>query len=128
MRESLLARLRRSNRERVGVLNRLRVLPRLPLRRYLGLMTLADVVLDTTHFSGGNTTMQSLALGRPLVALPGAMMRGRVASAPLRQMGLEHELLARSEADYVARSVALAGRSEAHQSELQSLLRDPYAA
>src|SRR3546814_13541896 len=29
MRESLLARLRRSNRERVGVLNRLRVLPRL---------------------------------------------------------------------------------------------------
>src|SRR3546814_3809108 len=96
------------------------------------------------------------------------MMRGRVASAPLRQMGLEHELLARSEADYVERAVALAGdddrvrelrhiireraptlldtieapralgallldgrppapRSEEHTSELQSLMRIPYA-
>src|SRR3546814_12530471 len=55
MRESLLARLRRSNRERVGVLNRLRVLPRLPLRRYLGLMQLAEVVLDTTPSIGRNT-------------------------------------------------------------------------
>lgn len=108
MQQPLLDRIRRSNAGRHRALDRLRILPRLPLRRYIGLMSLADVVLDTTHFSGGNTTMQSLALGRPLVALPTAMMRGRVAAAPLRQMGLENEFLAASAEDYVDRAVALA--------------------
>src|SRR3546814_12435081 len=51
------------------------------------------------------------------------MMRGRVASAPLRQMGLEHELLARSEADYVERAVALAGDDDRVR-ELRHIIRE----
>lgn len=108
----LLERLRSANADRPGVLDRLRVLPRMPLERYLGVMRAADVVLDTFHFNGGNTTMQSLALGQPVVTLPTAMMRGRVTLAPLTQMGMRGELEADSRDDYVDRVLRLGGDRE----------------
>lgn len=108
----LTDRLTRANADRPDVMRRLRVLPRLPLERYIGLMTAADVVLDTFHFSGGNTTMQSLALARPLVAFPTAMMRGRVAAAPLHAIGLEADLLATSPEDFVDRAISIATETD----------------
>ncbi len=108
MRTPLLERIRRANADRPTVLERLRILPRLPLPQYLGLMKAADVVLDTTHFSGGNTTMQSLALARPVVALPTEMMRGRVAMAPLHAMGLEADLIVDSVDAYVTKALSIA--------------------
>lgn len=123
MTEPLLARMHRSNVDRPEVMQRLTVLPRLPLERYLGLMRRADVILDTFHFSGGNTTMQSLALGQPLIAWPTEMMRGRVAAAPLRQMGMEDALLATSPQDYVERALAIAGNRE-HARDLRARLEE----
>lgn len=117
----LLERLRRSNADRPDVLSRLRVLPRLSLDRYIGVMRQADVVLDTFHFNGGNTTMQSLALGRPVVTYPTEMMRGRVTLAPLIQMGMREDLAADSPEDYVQRVLDL-GRDRDRAADLRRRL------
>ena len=40
-----------------------------------GSLASADVILDPLHFSGGNTTFEALAMGTPIVTLPGTFMR-----------------------------------------------------
>lgn len=67
----------------------LRLIPFQPLPRFYGLLAHAALCLDTIGFSGFNTAMHILATGTPLVAYEGAFMRGRLASGPLRQMGLD---------------------------------------
>lgn len=49
----------------------------------------ADVFLDSIGFSGFNTAMQAVERSTPIVAYEGAFMRGRFASAILRQLGLD---------------------------------------
>lgn len=61
----------------------------------------ADVYLDTLGFSGFNTVMQAVERATPLVAFEGAFLRGRFASAVLRQMGLD-DWVAESLDRYVA--------------------------
>jgi predicted O-linked N-acetylglucosamine transferase (SPINDLY family) len=56
---------------------------------FFGLLDRADVYLDSVGFSGFNTTMQAVERGTPVVAFEGAFMRGRFASAILRQAGLD---------------------------------------
>lgn len=67
---------------------------------YLRVNELCDVMLDTLHWSGGNTSLDAIAAGLPLVTLPGALMRGRQSAAMLRRLGLE-ELIAKDLEDYV---------------------------
>lgn len=123
MSKGLLERLRRANADRPQIMDQLRLLPRMPLERYLGVMRQADVVLDTIHFNGGNTTMQSLALGQPLVTYPTDMMRGRVTLSPLIAMGMREELEATSPEDYVNRVLTL-GRDRDRAGDLRRRLLD----
>jgi len=67
---------------------------------YLRVNALCDVMLDTLHWSGGNTSLDAIAAGLPMVTLPGPLMRGRQSAAMLRRLGLE-ELVARDIGDYV---------------------------
>jgi protein O-GlcNAc transferase len=67
---------------------------------YLRANALSDVMLDTLHWSGGNTSLDALAMGLPVVSLPGAFMRGRQSLAMLRRVGVE-ELVAADTGDYV---------------------------
>jgi predicted O-linked N-acetylglucosamine transferase (SPINDLY family) len=71
-----------------------------------GLLTRADVFLDTIGFSGFNTAMQAIERGLPIVSREGRFLRGRLASGPLKRMGL-HELVAESEEEYIAIGVRL---------------------
>lgn len=73
---------------------------------YLRLNQVCDVMLDTLHWSGGNTSLDALAMGLPVITLPGGLMRGRQSQAMLRILGVE-ELIARNVADYVHKAVAL---------------------
>jgi CRISPR-associated protein Csy1 len=66
-------------------------------------------MLDTVHWSGGNTSLDALAMGLPVVTLPGGLMRGRQSLGMLRMLGVDDELVARDARDYVARAVAIAG-------------------
>lgn len=100
----LLNRLQRSIPD---VVDRIVFLPRLPRADYLRLLTQADVVLDTIHYGASTTAMHALALGSPLVTLPGEFNRGRVAHALLQRLGIS-ELIATSPTDYVERAIGIA--------------------
>ena len=67
---------------------RIRFLPRLAGGEFPHLIAAADVLLDTFPFSGGNTSFEALAQGKPVVTLPGAYFGGRFTYALLRQMDI----------------------------------------
>jgi predicted O-linked N-acetylglucosamine transferase (SPINDLY family) len=66
----------------------------------------ADIFLDTIGFSGFNTAMQAIERGLPIVSREGRFLRGRLASGPLRRMGLR-QLVTESEEEYIALAVKL---------------------
>ncbi len=68
--------------------HRVRFVPRLAYGAFLELLAAADVILDTVHFNGMNTSLEAFALGQPVVTLPGAMQRGRHTQAMYRKMGV----------------------------------------
>jgi tetratricopeptide (TPR) repeat protein len=86
---------------------RVHFLPQQPYEQYLHMLSLADVLLDTPHFGGGTTTYQALAVGTPVVTLPGPFLRGRVTYACYRRMGVL-DCVASDAADYIQRAVRLA--------------------
>jgi predicted O-linked N-acetylglucosamine transferase (SPINDLY family) len=67
---------------------RVRFLQAQPNPEFLHLCALADVMLDTIHFGGGNTSYEALAVGTPIVTLPGAYLRNRITLALYRKMGM----------------------------------------
>jgi protein O-GlcNAc transferase len=68
-------------------------IPTLSRGRFFGLMQRSTAMLDTIGFSGFNTAVQGLECDLPVVAFEGDAMRGRLASGPLRHLGLD-ELVA----------------------------------
>ncbi len=75
-------------------------LPVLPRPDYLRLLSLAEVSLDPPGWSGGNTTIEALAMGVPVVTLPGPFMRGRHSLAFL-QLANAPGLIAKDADDYI---------------------------
>ncbi len=82
------------------------ILPFLSSTAYLDLNRLCDVYLDTFAWSGGNTTLEAIACGLPIVTCPGSLMRGRHSYALLRQLGIT-ETIAQDEQDYIRIAIAL---------------------
>ncbi len=101
---------------------RLRILAPVPHDDYLRVNLLCDAMLDTLHWSGGNTSLDALACGLPVVTLPGAFMRGRQSHAMLRIVGVP-ELVASDRAGYVTIASRLA-RDPAWRSALAARIRD----
>lgn len=87
-------------RHGLAIRERTIVLPALPHEDYLRVNLACDAMLDTLHWSGGNTTLDALACGLPVVTLPGPFMRGRQSAAMLRAVGAEM-LVAADREDYV---------------------------
>jgi predicted O-linked N-acetylglucosamine transferase (SPINDLY family) len=87
--------------------SRFRILPALSADQYAHELASADLLLDTIGFSGGMTTLDSLWQERPVLTLPGQLMRGRQSYAMLKQLGLD-DLIASDPDDYVRRAAALA--------------------
>jgi predicted O-linked N-acetylglucosamine transferase (SPINDLY family) len=67
-----------------------------------------DLTLDTFPFNGGLTTLESLWMGVPVIALAGATFTGRQTESILRLLG-HADWIAPDRAGFVARAVALAG-------------------
>ena len=82
------------------VAGRVRFLRQMPLQDFLSLVTVSDVMLDPLHYSGGNTSLEALALGTPIVTWPGAFMRGRHTHGFYKLMGLD-DCVADDHAHYV---------------------------
>ncbi len=75
--------------------------------KFLELLALADVILDSLHFGGVNTTYDALSLSQPVVTLPMKYQRGRYTAACYQRMGLT-DCVAHSQQQYVELAVRLA--------------------
>jgi predicted O-linked N-acetylglucosamine transferase (SPINDLY family) len=80
-----------------------KILPRLTPVQFMQLLTVLDVNLDSIGWSGGFTTMRSLAMNCPVVTLPGEFMRGRHSCAMLTMIDVK-ELIADSIDDFISLS------------------------
>jgi protein O-GlcNAc transferase len=93
-------------RERGIGADRVVVHDRIGPEAFLALNAAADVYLDGIGWSGCNTTFEAVALGLPVVTLPGDLMRQRHSFAMLEMMACT-ETVAASEDDYVDIAVRL---------------------
>ncbi len=76
-------------------------------QRFAAATAQCDVMLDSIEWSGGNTTLEALGQGLPVVTFEGALMRGRVSAGMLRMMGMP-EAVAGTIDSYVSLAVRLA--------------------
>ena len=97
---------------------RVKILPGVGHDDYKRINQLCDLMLDTLHWSGGNTSLDALAMGLPIVTLPGEFMRGRQTMGMLKLLGAE-ELIAQSAEDYlvIARNLAVDKHYRDHVSQ-----------
>jgi predicted O-linked N-acetylglucosamine transferase (SPINDLY family) len=90
-----------------GNVSRVKVLPRMLRPGFLNLAGAADVALDVPQWSGGKTSLETFAMGTPIVHMPGEFMRGRHTLAFYRRMGLTAPVVDSAE-DYARTAVRLA--------------------
>ncbi|MEO9903026.1 hypothetical protein [Nisaea sp.] len=92
--------------ETLGALTkRIHWVGRMPKLDYYALLKNSAVMLDTTHFCGGNTTIQALGLGIPPVTLPADYVRGRMTVGWLKAIDVT-EMVADTAEDYVRITLA----------------------
>ena len=89
---------------------------------FLRVNAVCDAMLDTQRWSGGNTSLDALAAGLPIVTLPGRFMRGRQSAAMLSRAGLD-ELIAADAKDYVRIAARLAADAP-WRTSLRARMRD----
>jgi protein O-GlcNAc transferase len=119
----LTALVRQRMRETMAdVMDRIHFLPRQEEPRFLGLLALADVVLDTRHYGGVNTSYQALATGTPVVTWPGEFQRGRYTLGAYRRMGIL-DCVADSAASYVEKALGL-GTDKVYREQVSGWIRD----
>ncbi len=67
---------------------------------FINLIAVADVMLDTVHFCGFNTTLEAFAVGTPVVTLPGRFMRGRHTASFYKRLGIA-DCVAHTSEEYI---------------------------
>ena len=85
---------------------RVELVDRVPEETYHALVAGIDVALDPLVFSGATTTLDCLHGGLPVITCPGTLPHTRSSYSILAHLQLD-ELIARDDADLVARAVAL---------------------
>jgi predicted O-linked N-acetylglucosamine transferase (SPINDLY family) len=106
------AHQRRILEERFGRLSpalakRVRFVPLAPYEQFLARLAVADVLLDTVHFNGQNTTLEAFHMGMPVVTLPGQLQRARHGFGLYTAMGFT-DLIASDAEDYARKAVRVA--------------------
>jgi predicted O-linked N-acetylglucosamine transferase (SPINDLY family) len=113
---------RRWERTLPDAARRIRWLSAQPHDDYLALLECADVVLDPLHFGGGNTSYEALAMGTPVVTLPGTFLRSRITAALYRKLG-QNACVVESPESYVRTTLRLACDRE-FRSAVRKVLSD----
>jgi len=108
----------RFHRTMPAVAERIHFLPHLPPAQFMQLLAVSDVMLDTPHFNGQNSSLEALALGLPVVTLPTGLQRGRHTRAMYLKMNID-DCIAQSPEDYIRIAVRL-GTDAAHRQELRN--------
>lgn len=89
---------------------------------FQALLSIADVFLDSIGFSGFNTASEALAGSLPVVTLESEFMRGRLAAAILRQIGVTDSIAATVD-EYVDTAVSLGVQPERRAELRQRIMR-----
>jgi len=109
--------------EKAGIAaGRIAILPRVGSADYFRSFNDVDVALDTTPYSGGTTTCDTLWMGVPIVTVPGTRSISRSTASILATLGLS-EWIAASPEDYVRLAVRCAEGRETI-AELRRTLRE----
>jgi protein O-GlcNAc transferase len=85
---------------------RIRILTKMYYEKFLALLSLGDVMLDTLYFGGGSTTYEAFSYGTPIVTRPTGAMRGRMAYGLYQKMQIQ-DCIADSPEEYVDIAVRL---------------------
>jgi predicted O-linked N-acetylglucosamine transferase (SPINDLY family) len=109
-------------KERTDFDARVCMLKNLDRPRFFGLMRHSALMLDTVGFSGFNTALQAIECELPMLAYECQFMRGRLASALMRRMGIP-ELVATTDDGFIQAAIELAA-DRAKRKHLQAMLRD----
>jgi len=104
------------------VAQRIVFLPRQSGAAFSRLVAACDVMLDTLHFNGMNTSLEAFAAGTPVVTLPTELQRGRHTAGMYRRMQID-DAVARDAEDYVRIAVSL-GRDEERRAALRRKIRE----
>ena len=100
---------------------RIRLVAPLPMNDYFPWFDQVDLALDSTPYSGGTTTCDTLWMGVPVVTLAGRRSVSRSAASMLTTMGLA-DWIAQTPEDYVRLALKFAG-DQALLAELRASLR-----
>lgn len=111
---------RRFERTLAGVHDRVVILPAQSPADYRRLLSLADVFLDSPHYSAGFTAYDAFSLGLPIVTLPDGFGIGNYVRGMYRKMGLEH-LVSRTPEQYVNQAARL-GTDRAYRDSVRALI------
>ncbi|HUL28993.1 MAG TPA: tetratricopeptide repeat protein [Thermodesulfobacteriota bacterium] len=103
------------------VLERIRFLPWLNDDDFKSMMTAVDVVLDTFPYGGGVTSYTILAMGTPVVTLPGMYLRGRLTLGCYRRMEFM-DCVAKNQDEYVSIATRLGTDPEYRESIKKGIL------
>jgi protein O-GlcNAc transferase len=102
---------RRFETKNSDITERINFIPRLTGADYHQLIALADVILDTPIFCGGNTSYEAFALSKIVVTLPSDFVRGRLTLGLYRQMGID-VAIAETPEDYINLAVKFGCNAE----------------
>jgi len=80
----------------------------IPHFRYLNLIRICDVMLDTFPFGGCNSSLEAFSLHKIVVTHPSCMINGRFTYGFYKKMGLEKECVCYSKSQYVSFAVKMA--------------------
>jgi len=100
--------------------NRVKFLASQPRTEFLHLLSIADVILDPFPFCGGNTSYEAIAIGAPVVTLPGKYLRGRLTHAMYNRMQMTQPVAATPE-DYFHLALQIATNAIFREEVVQAI-------
>ena len=102
-------------RHRQSAAQRTRFFGRVSRERYLQINQACDLMLDSLHWSGGNTAIDAFHSGLPVLTCPGRFMRSRQTLAMLQRLGLQDSLACGDPGNLLQRALDLLDRPEETQ-------------
>ncbi len=101
---------------------RIKLLPNVPHEDYLRVNLACDAMLDSLYWSGGNTSLDAIACGLPVITRPGEFMRGRQSAGMLSILGVP-ELVVETNEAYVETALRV-GRDRAWRDSLRTRMAE----
>ena len=81
---------------------------KLSLLEFISLCKCVDVLLDPTHFGGGNSFLESMLVGTPSITMLGTHLKTNITAAAYKQMKILSPPIVQSSKEYVNLTIELA--------------------